>query len=116
MAEIVLAIIILSLLGIVMNFQSLLMPMSMAATFSIALVLAFFLFIVFIFREKPKDEREHFHKLMAGRMAFITGALILIAGIIYQTFMHNIDPWLIYTLSGMILTKLLIVTYQRYKM
>lgn len=116
MVEIILSLIILGLLGVIMNFQSLLMPMSMAASFSIALILSFFLFVVFIFREKSQDERENFHKLMAGRLAFITGAVILITGIIYQTFKHNIDPWLIYTLSGMILTKLILFIYQRYKM
>lgn len=116
MIEILLSLLILGLLGVIMRFQSLLMPMSMATTFSIALIVAFFLFIVFIFREKPQDERENVHKFMAGRIAFIVGAIILITGIIYQTFQHNIDPWLIYTLSGMILTKLVFYLYQRYKM
>ena len=116
MAEIILSIIILGLLGVFMNFEPLLMPMSMVTTFSLALIISFFFFMTIVWREKAHDERENLHKLFAGRISFLVGSVILVLGIIVQAYHHNVDPWLIYTLGGMILSKLFIHLYQRYKM
>lgn len=115
MKEIILALIMLALLGCFMFFEELLMPMETTIILSLGLILSFFLFTIFIWKEKGRDERETLHTLFAGRISFLAGSLVLVIGIVKQSLDHNIDPWLIYALSGMVLTKLLTHIYQTYK-
>lgn len=79
---------------------------------SFILIITFFFFTTFIWKEKGKDERENLHILNAGRISFLTGALILVIGIIYESLIFAIDPWLIFALIGMILAKLIAHLYQ----
>ncbi len=115
MKEILLAVIMLGLLACFIVFEELLMPMGTHIFLSLALILTFVLFSIFIWKEKGRDEREVLHSLNAGRISFFTGSLILIAGIVTQSFMGKIDPWLIYGLSGMVLSKLAMHLYLSYK-
>ena len=81
------------------------MPMTQG-TMSILLVsVLFMVFSALVFREKSRDERENFLKMNAGRISFLSGSVIAVIGILYQSMTHNIDPWLVYTLIGMILAK-----------
>ncbi len=75
--------------------------------FLIGLVLAFCFFAVFVWKERALDEREEQQRLMTGRIGFLAGAGLLVAGIIIQTLRHELDTWLVITLSGMVLAKLL---------
>lgn len=70
-----------------------------------ALVL-FGIFASFILREKAVDEREEQHKSLAGRNAFLVGSGVLMFGIIVQGYTHTVDPWLVVTLIGMVVAKL----------
>jgi hypothetical protein len=82
----------------------------------ILLILSFISFSAFLWREKPADERESLHALLAGRIAYLIGVGILIAGIIVQSTKHNIDPWLIITLCAMVVTKMILIIYSKDKM
>lgn len=73
---------------------------------AIALVL-FGIFASFILREKSIDEREAQHKSLAGRNAFLAGSGILMLGIVIQGYTHTVDPWLVLTLIGMVVVKLI---------
>ncbi len=73
---------------------------------AIALVL-FGIFASFILREKSIDEREVQHKSLAGRNAFLAGSGILMLGIVIQGYTHTVDPWLVLTLIGMVVVKLI---------
>lgn len=115
MKEVILTLILLGLLACFMFFEELLMPMQTNVMLSLALIITFFLFTAFIWKEKGHDEREHLHTLTAGRVSFLIGSGILVTAIVVQSFQHNIDPWLIYALSGMVLSKLLTHLYQEYK-
>jgi hypothetical protein len=79
------------------------MVLCMLAT---ALVL-FGVFASFILREKSVDEREDQHKTLAGRNAFLAGSGILMLGIVVQGYTHTVDPWLVVTLIGMVVVKLI---------
>ena len=73
------------------------------------LALAFILFSIFatfILREKKFDERDDLHRTLAGRNAFLTGATILMIGILVQGYSHSIDPWLVIALIFMIIVKI----------
>lgn len=63
-------------------------------------------FASFILREKAEDERDEQHKSLAGRNAFLTGSGILMLGIVVQGYTHTVDPWLVFALIGMVVTKL----------
>jgi len=72
----------------------------------LATVLALFgLLATFVMRETSLDEREYQHKSLAGRNAFLVGSGILVLGIIIQGYTHTVDPWLVFTLIGMVVTK-----------
>jgi len=69
-------------------------------------VIAFASFGGFILREQPRDERENEHRKFADRIAFLSGAAVLMTGIIVESFKHALNPWLAYALVAMVLGKL----------
>lgn len=74
----------------------------------LAITLALFgIFASFILRERSVDEREDQHKSLAGRNAFLAGSGILTLGIVVQGYTHTVDPWLVFTLIGMVAVKLI---------
>jgi hypothetical protein len=77
--------------------------------------LMFTIFTAFIWREKVRDEREGMHRLLAGRFAFLVGAGILAIGIIIESVNHMLDPWLVYALIGMMLSKIAGLIYGKTK-
>ncbi len=89
------------------------MPTSLLMMMVLALVVVFALFASFLWKENHKDEREGLHKMMAGRIAFLVGTALLTLGIIVQSFDHNLDPWLIFVLTGMIVAKNMTLIYGR---
>ncbi len=70
-----------------------------------AAVVVFGLFASFMLREDAGDEREGAHRMLAGRAAFLTGSSLLILGIMYQSYTHTLDVWLVIVLVGMLLAK-----------
>jgi len=85
------------------SFQPQRFDMAMIITLSVTVIL----YLALFWKEKALDERETVHKSIAGRVAYVVGVLVLSTGIIYQSLSHNVDPWLMYTLIGMVLGKVL---------
>ncbi len=112
-SEIITAGIMLSILLLFIQPTKLLMPDSFALMASVLLILAFIVFASLIWMERSTDEREEFHRLNAGRISFLTGTSMLILGVVIQSFRHNVDPWLVYTLSLMVLSKIASRMYSR---
>ena len=92
------------------------MPSPAAMVLLGAILVLVLLFLSFIWKEQPLDEREELHRLLAGRVAFFAGAGILLLGIIVQGLQHTVDPWLVLALGSMVLAKLVTRTYSRTKM
>jgi hypothetical protein len=84
------------------------MPGMLAMLVLAALFVIFCFFAVYIVREKAGDEREEAHRALAGRSAFLVGAGLLVAGIIVEDLAHALDPWLVVSLIGMILAKIIV--------
>lgn len=104
------------LLILSLNPFNIFMPTMLQTTLICILVIVFGAFALFVWREKIRDEREGYHRLVAGRWAFLIGALILVAGIVVQHLQEGrIDPWLSITLGGMVLAKVGGLVYSRYK-
>ena len=91
------------------------MPPILLMMMIVGLIVVFALYASFIWRENSKDEREGFHKMMAGRVAFLVGTAVLVVGIIIQSFRHDLDFWLVLTLGAMILAKIIGLVYARIK-
>lgn len=70
------------------------------------LIAVFGTFAAFVLREHAGDEREDAHRMRAGRVAFLAGSAVLIAGIATQGLTGSIDPWLVLALSTMVILKL----------
>ena len=82
------------------------MPMGaqMAALLSAAVLLA--IWAGFVMYENAPDEREAVHRMNAGRMAYLSGIILLTIALITQGLAHDIDPWISCTLGTMVVVKL----------
>ncbi len=76
-------------------------------------ILFFLIFSILLWTVKPEDEREDQHISISSRLAFTIGTIVLTAGIVYQSFKGNFDPWLPAVLIFMILTKIISLLYLR---
>ncbi|OHA05522.1 MAG: hypothetical protein A2934_05450 [Candidatus Sungbacteria bacterium RIFCSPLOWO2_01_FULL_47_10] len=97
--------VLLILLALLLDPFHVWMPDEFSMFVVLVLIMLFMFFASFVWRERGKDEREAFHIQTAGRMAFLAGACFLLIGIVYQSFQHTVDPWLVLALSIMILAK-----------
>ncbi len=113
--EVLTTIIITVLLVLIANPFNFWMPSMMHM-----LVLALFTvtlgaFATLMWREHAHDEREQTHRNSAGRAGFLAAAAVLTIGIVVQSTMHTLDPWLVYTLGAMIIAKTGAFIYSRAK-
>lgn len=83
----------------------LLMPESSHSMIVFSLVVIFIAFAAFVWRERGRDEREIYHKYMAGRFAYLAGSSALVVGIVFQSLKDSIDIWLLVALLAMTLAK-----------
>ena len=113
--EIIVSLVLIVLLVLFLNPFGFWMPTILLMMMVLGLVVVFSVFASFIWRENAKDEREGLHKMMAGRIAFLAGTAVLVAGVIVQSFKHELDFWLVLTLGTMILAKIIGLIYSRAK-
>ena len=113
--ELTAGVIILIILAVFLNPTHLLMPDSVNTMLLLGLIVVFLVFVGMIWREKADDERDSLHIQKAGRYSFLAGSIILVVGIVVQATKHEIDPWLLFALSGMVLTKLISRIYHNFK-
>lgn len=113
--EAILIVIISAILILFLNPTHLLMPNTAKMMLMLGLIVMFLIFVGIFWKEKADDERDALHMHKSGRLSFFVGITILIAGIIVQASMYEVDPWLLLTFSGMVLTKLLSRIYHRFK-
>lgn len=112
-SEIIISAILILLLFVFINPMDLLMPPPFLTMLVVLFVAIFALFVVAVWKEKPRDEREGFLAMYAARIAYIVGAVVLAIGIILQSFSHDLDPWLVYGLSAMIFGKTVGLLYSQ---
>ncbi len=75
----------------------------------LVLLLATLLILVwagFVMYERATDEREVMLRMHAGRVAYLSGIVVLATGLVVQGFAHAVDPWIPVTLGVMVLSKL----------
>jgi hypothetical protein len=111
--EIGIAVALLALLVFFLNPLGLWMPDALVMMMALGLVVVFAVFAGFIWREHTRDERELLHRMIAGRVAYLVGAGVLVVGIVLQSLSHTLDPWLILTLGAMVLAKIIGIAHSR---
>jgi drug/metabolite transporter (DMT)-like permease len=80
------------------------------------LVVVFGAIAAFVVSEQAGDEREERHQMLAGRAAFLTGATIILSGIVWQAFTASVDFWLVIALCGMVVAKACVRIYGENKL
>jgi len=71
------------------------MPTGLFYAVLVCFIVVFGGFAAFIWREKSGDERDVFIRHVAARFAYLSGALVMAVGIIYETLAHHtLDSWL----------------------
>ena len=87
---------------LLINPTGVVMPHDMHMFMLYAVVVIAASFAVMVIAEGKGDERERAHKAFAGRVAFFTGAWVMIVGIFVQTYTGVTDPWLLVALCTML--------------
>ena len=114
-SEVFLTVLLIVLIGSFLDPFHLWMPGKMAMVAMFGAVIVYLLFASFIWKERARDEREEMHRSMAGRMAWLAGASVLMLGLVVQGVNYAIDPWLVYALLAMVLAKVGAGVYSKYK-
>ena len=81
-----------------------------------SLLVAFGVLSVYLLQEQAGDEREIAHRMLAGRIAFFIGSLVLVIGIAVESMHGTPDRWLVLALAGMILGKVCVRLYSDWRM
>jgi uncharacterized membrane protein YgdD (TMEM256/DUF423 family) len=69
------------------------------------LLASFVVFAGLLWQEKAADEREVSLIDTAGRLGFLAGLSVLVVGIVFQSFNHSVDPWMVVATAAMIISK-----------
>ena len=84
------------------------MPSSLQMLLLAVVLVLISLFLVFLWREQPGDERELQNQALASRWAYLIGSVVLILALVYQSLNHNLDPVVPVALLAMIATKIIV--------
>lgn len=104
--EIIIAVVLVLISIALINPFHFWMPGMIVLSMLVALLVVFGVFATFVLRETALDEREASHRMLAGRVGFLTGATVLIIGIVIQALAEAVDVWLIFTLVLMVVAKI----------
>jgi hypothetical protein len=108
LSEVLVAIAIIVALVLLINPFNIIMTSALTLTLIMILSVAVIAFAVFIWREKPGDEREALNSLKAGRISYFIGGGVLVTAIIVQSIKHDLDISLALTLGAMVITKFIV--------
>lgn len=92
------------------------MPDGVQMAVLLAVVLLALVWAGLMLYERPSDERELLHTMRAGRLAYLSGIVVLTLALLIQGLAHAIDPWIAGALGVMVITKLFARLYtERYQ-
>ncbi|MGB0757398.1 MAG: hypothetical protein ACPGO5_02990 [Patescibacteria group bacterium] len=113
--EISIALVLLILVVMFIDPLMLIMPGELAMFVMLLAAILFLVFAMFVWKERALDEREEYHRMIASRIGWLTGATLLMIGLLVQGLKHDVDPWLVIALSGMVIAKVFARMYGRLK-
>lgn len=111
LVQVVIAVALAALLILLTDPFMLIMPdmLGMAVLLCASVLLC--LWAGLVMQEKVNDEREAFHRMNAGRIAYLLGIGVLSTALVVQGLSHSIDPWIALALGVMIIGKLIVRLY-----
>jgi len=112
--HIVIALVLVILLVLLSNPFTFWMPDGVNMLLLLVLTTVMSVWVGLIVQEYSNDEREMLHKMKAGRIAYLSGILVLTTGLVFQGINHNIDPWIVLTLIVMVMSKVISRVYADY--
>lgn len=104
--ETIISVVFIVLLFLFLNPFDFWMPGMLLYMMIAGLVVSFALFASFIWKEQARDEREQLHKMIAGRVGYLSGIAVLVLGVVVESITSHVDPWLIAVLGAMIVGKI----------
>ncbi len=114
--QVVSAVLVVVLATLLLNPFHFWMPGMTQMTMLGCLLVAFAVLSIYLLQENAQDEREDSHRMLAGRVAFFVGSLVLVIGIAFESVYGTPDIWLVLALAGMILGKVLARMYSEWKL
>ena len=105
-AEIFISVVMLGLVVALLNPFGLWMTDMATMSVIVLLVVVTTIFVIYVWNESAKDEREVLHRFYASRLAFLLGTAILIIGVVVEGLNHSVDIWLVLALAVMIFAKI----------
>jgi len=83
---------------------------------SAALVILFGVYAIFIWKEKPRDEREELHARISDRYGLLVGGGVMLAIILYESVTYMPSPFVIISLLALVVGKIIgsIVAHSRH--
>ena len=89
------------------------MPSMTTMTAIVVVAVLLSIYVVLMWNERPKDERDELHVRNADRLAFTVGAIALLAVIAYETITTGAaDPWLSFILIAIVAAKAVGLFYE----
>ncbi len=82
------------------------MPPEAVSIVLLALAVLMTLWAGFVMKETRGDEREVYHRMNAGRIAYLAGLAVLMIALVVQGLGGAVDIWIAITLAVMVLSKL----------
>ncbi|PIR69374.1 MAG: hypothetical protein COU47_03320 [Candidatus Niyogibacteria bacterium CG10_big_fil_rev_8_21_14_0_10_46_36] len=112
--EIIISVILIALGILFLNPFMIWMPAPLLYMVSAVFVILFAVFLVFVWRERVRDEREDLHRMIAARIGYLLGMATLASVLLVQAVMtHHTDPWIIAALLIMVMGKTVGMIYSR---
>lgn len=88
------------------------MPDAVGMALVVAILILLFIFVGFVWKEKPNDEREEQHSFVADRFAYLSGLCVAVVAIVWQSVRHELDIWLVAVAGVMLIAKIIARWYQ----
>jgi len=111
--DLVVTAVLLGLLACFIDPMAHFMPATLEHVLLVGLLVIGLIFGGLIMHESPADERETQHVMYAGRIGYLAGVAVLIAGVVTQALNGIVDIWLAAALAAMVVGKVLVLIYLR---
>jgi cytochrome c biogenesis factor len=104
-SEILISIILISLTLTLVDPFMYWMPSQSEKVILLLVVFVFIAYAAFFWKERVVDEREERRRMEVSRSSWLTGVAVLVVGLLIEGLSGIVDPWLVYSLSAMVLAK-----------
>lgn len=99
------ALILVVLLFIVTDVFMIWMPSMLSTILLLTAAVLLSVWVGLVHHEQAHDEREALHRMYAGRIAYLSGIIVLSVALLVQGLMGDVNVWIASALGVMVLSK-----------